>query len=217
MGLAELPAQYEYTKSKSEEIRMEQSAGKKLSLDSIYLLANKPDNSKHDLMSTDIENLGAVEKMKLPAGWSKGEQRSGIGGLGHSQQFLLSDSKDTELTVFERGRRYESNASAFKSILAQPPHTLSAAEKEALGPILGNYGDPRAFAMASCKTEDLNGKKVLLIEGSWQELGHRSYSLINNPDGEGQTVQEIFFKAPAKKYELYLPLAKQSIKSIQWK
>lgn len=221
MGFTDLPAHYEFPKHANEDVRMERSAGdearERLSIDSIYLLANNSAKKSKEAMNINIENIGALDSMTLPNGWSQGEEKSQIGGLGNSRQFTTAGNKDIELTIFDRGRRYESNSAAFKSILTSAPHSLSDSEKESLGAILGNYNDSRVFAMTDCKTQDLNGKRVLVIAGKWSAAEHESYSILVNPDGEGSNVQEIYFKAPTKQYKLYLPQAMQSINSIKWK
>lgn len=168
-------------------------------------------------MAEDILNIGAVDRMVLPGGWVKGAEQTQIAGQGKSSQFLASGKKDVELTVFDRGRKYQSNASAFKEILEKAPHVLSPKELESLGGILGNYNDARAFKMTACRTEDINGKNVVVIEGIWNTVGHKSYSILANPDGKGETVQEIYYKAPSSEFQAYFNPAMQAIKSIRWK
>lgn len=168
-------------------------------------------------MDVDVTNVGAVDRLTLPAGWVAGKETNNIGGLGRSQQYTAPGTENVELTLFDRGRRYNSNAAAFKDVLSKPAHDLTAAEQKSLGSILGNYEDTRAFKMSSCKTEDLNGKCVLVIEGTWNVNGHRSHSVLVSPDGTGSTVQEIFYKAPQDQYEKHLPSVQSSMKSIRWK
>ena len=191
----------------------------------LYIIAKESSEKKRtfsakpgdEKMTPDILNIGAVDEMKLPTGWLKGAEKQKIGGLGTSKQFLAPDKSDVEITFFDRGTRYKANADAFKSMLDKAPHIVSPAELQSISTILGNYNDSRAFQMNSCKTESINGKNVLVIEGQWKATGHKSYSVIANPDGKGESVQEIYFKAPATEYANQLGAAQQSFKTIKWK
>lgn len=197
------------------------------SVDALNLLASDSRSTRERLiaerlqgankMDLDVSNVGAVEKLTLPAGWVTGKEVSGIGGLGRSQQYLAPGCTDVELTFFDRGRRYNSNAKAFNDVLTKPAHTLSAEEQKSLGSILGNYEDARAFKIESCKTEDLNGKRVLVIDGVWNVNGHRSHSILVSPDGTGSTVQEVFFKAPPADYTKNLTAVLAALKTVRWK
>lgn len=220
MAFGDIPASYDFFQQQAREqvqVEASQSARDRLSVDSFYLLAGDLTKRTGERMTTGISNLGAVDKMSLPAGWTPGEEKTGIAGQGSSRQFLAPGAKDVELTVFERGRRYSSNAAAFRDLLDKPAHVLSPKELESISTILGNYSDPRAFTMNACRTEDIGGKRVLVLEGSWNAVGHDSYSVLANPDGNGETVQEIYYKAPAADYKAHVNEAMQAIRSIRWK
>lgn len=217
MVFGDVPANYDQAKQKSEEVRVENNSRERLSTDSFLIASNVNTPTNGEKMTTAISNIGSVDHMDLPNGWTKGKEVSGIAGMGSASTFNSPSSKEVEITLFDRGSRFAGNAAAFHQVLSKPPHVLSPKELESLGPILGNYGDDRAFKMASCKTETINGKNVIVIEGNWKEVNHDSYSIIANPDGKGETVQEIYFKAPHQDYGAYLNSAKQSMKTIRWK
>ncbi len=217
MGIGDLPANYEAHTKVSEYRSIEDDSRDRLSVDALYLLAEGRSRKTGEKMKAEIENVGAIDQMKLPAGFVKGAEQDGIAGSGSTKQYLAAANKDVEITLFNHGRRYSSNAEAFKELLAKPPHVLSPAELKSLSTLLGNYADVRAFKMTSCSTQELNGKHVLVIEGKWNANGHESYSLLVNPDGEGETVQEIYFKAPANEYKANLHAAQDAMKSIRWK
>ncbi len=217
MVLGDVPANYEHQKQKAEEVRVEDGSRERLSTDSFLLASNVNTPKSGEKMNTAVTNIGAVDSMDLPQGWTKGKEVSGIAGLGSASSFNAPSNKEIEMTLFDRGTRYSANAAAFHEILSKPPHVLTPKELESLGAILGTYGDSRAFKMSACKTESINGKNVIVIEGNWKEVNHDSYSILANPDGKGETVQEIYFKAPHNDYGAYLNSAKQSMKAIRWK
>ncbi|MBX9568011.1 MAG: hypothetical protein K2X77_03910 [Candidatus Obscuribacterales bacterium] len=222
------PMQFDAQPKTMEQLRVDAAAESRslLSVDAaLYIVAresgekNKVFSAKPggEKMTPDILNIGAIDEMKLPTGWTKGAEKQNIAGQGTSKQFLAPGKNDVEITVFDRGRRYSANANAFKSVLDKAPHVISPFELQSISTVLGNYNDARAFEMSSCKTENINGKNVLVIEGTWKANGHKSYSVIANPDGKGETVQEIYFKAPEPEYKAQANSAIQSIKSIRWK
>ena len=220
MVLGDLPARYEPSfqfTNVAEHARVETDARDRLSADALFLVAHESTRKSGEKMIQDVLNIGAVDKMALPTGWVKGAEQNHVGGQGSTSQFLAPGKSDVEITFFDRGFRYHSNGAAFREVLKKPPHVLSPQELKDLGSILGNYSDPRAFTMSACRTEDINGKRVVVIEGKWNAEGHQSYSLLTDPEGKGETVQEIYYKAPAADYKTYLQPALQAMKSIRWK
>lgn len=210
----DLPPVYDW--QPQEQINhVDNSAKDRLSVDALYLLASDPVRKKEAM--SQVLNQGAVDKLNLPNGWEKGSEKHGIAGTGSSITYNVGGKADVELTFFDRGRNYPANAGAYKDIVGKAPHELTPAEIQSLGAILGHQGDPRVFKMSSCRTEELNGKHVLVVEGVWNAVGHESLSVLVSPDGSGQTIQEIYFKAPPAEYKQYLPAASDALKSIRWK
>lgn len=227
METGDFPPMYDRPIRVETRVEARPTTADAFSVDALKLLASDSRSTRErqiaerlqgaNKMDLDVSNVGAVDKLTLPTGWAAGKEINGIGGLGRSQQYLAPGSTDVELTFFDRGRRYNSNAAAFNEVLTKPAHALSADEQKSLGSILGNYEDARAFKMESCKTEDLNGKRVLVIQGTWNATAHRSHSVLVSPDGSGSTVQEVFYKAPAADYNKHLPAIQSALKTIRWK
>lgn len=182
--------------------------------DEAFLVPHSNTNSTH---SERVQNDGAIEELNLPPGWHKANEQEQIAGLGSASTFHKDKAGDSEFVIFNRNQRYDNDANAFKKVLEKEPHTLSAAEKESMPAILNMYGDPRAFNMHECKTENVNGKSVLIIEGEWTANKNKSLTMLANPDGSGKTVQEIVFKAPSGVYDAEYAKVDKSMKSVQWK
>jgi len=63
----------------------------------------------------------------------------------------------------------------------------------------------------------LNGRGVLIVEGSCREKGLSSYVVVLlDPSKAPSDVREIVYEAPASEYKRYLNDAKQMIESIEW-
>jgi hypothetical protein len=74
------------------------------------------------------------------------------------------------------------------------------------------------FEVRSEKTEDLNGKRILSVEGEYKDSGHTgSQTLYVDSDGTGSAVQEISYTASGQDYKLNMNKAQQAFKSIIWK
>lgn len=161
-------------------------------------------------------STGQIASMPVPSGW---ELRTGYtlpAGAGLTE-YHPHINDDIRLNSFYRGYRIdEESAQKFKECLAQPPHELQQSEIQGLRAVLDTKGYD--FDLRSAKTVDLNGKKILWVEGAWQDAEHTNAQTIYvDSDGTGSAVQEISYSAPAKDYNTYLEEARKSLTSIQWK
>ena len=73
------------------------------------------------------------------------------------------------------------------------------------------------FALSSARVEDLNGKKVLVVEGQYTQSGDKIHAVYVDADGSGRFVQEIFYQSPKDEYDAYWKEAGKEFKTIDWK
>ncbi len=172
-------------------------------------------------MKTEIVEHGQIIKMVFPEGWVEGprEKNPGIGARSFREVHPEASPK-TMLCFFYRGLPISDNGAAnFRSVLEKPPHELTADEIKSLKEVLKMKTpiESAQFQIASARTEVLNGKKVLIVEGSYPEAGEQIYEIYIDADGSGEVIQEIYFQAPQADYEQYLPAAQEAIRSIVWR
>jgi hypothetical protein len=105
----------------------------------------------------------------------------------------------------------------FQNILAHDAHELTTEELEQVEIVIRNASDEEYFSLSSSHTEDINGKRILIVEGVWKTSGLADYGLFIDSDNTGSAVQEIHFLAPERDYVNYIDQIEQVLASIVWK
>ncbi|MBL0189300.1 MAG: hypothetical protein IPP97_26595 [Candidatus Obscuribacter sp.] len=96
-----------------------------------------------------------------------------------------------------------------QSLLQQPPHTLSQAERDLFR--------PQISMTAKAYTTDFNGKLVIVFER--QNKGVNTYTMLfnHNPDGTVPIIWAVIrFDAPTRKYNKYIASIKKCLSTIVW-
>jgi len=163
-------------------------------------------------------SIGQVHSMSIPEDWVKrgGLDSKAMSGLS---EYHPAGHHDVKLNSFYRGMRIGADAAqAFKECLEQAPHLIEKGSEELHGltEILGEKA--RNFNIGKAFTEVLNGKKVLVVEGSYKDAEHTtSQTRYIDSDGTGSAVQELSYTAPGALFKAYKAAAEGAIKSIIWK
>lgn len=164
-----------------------------------------------------IANHGQIARLTIPPGWI--ERPSSGGGIQAQslREFVPEKNPDVQLGLFYRGAPIsEEAAKALRKVLGRIPHKLSGEEYDSLTEVLGNAAYPGAFDMRMAATQDLNGRKVIAVKGSWTAGNRDSYTLFVDADGSGRFVQQIFYSAPQDKYHLYIEAVYEAFHSLEW-
>jgi len=111
----------------------------------------------------------------------------------------------------------EKSSQLFCGVLSTPPHNISQIEVDSLKEVLMRRNDPDTFRMFVAKTQDIKGKRVLVIEGVFLEFNLQVRTLYVDSDGTGSAVQEISFQAPKDRFVKYLLPGTKSLETITWK
>lgn len=166
-----------------------------------------------------IAGHGQIAQMTLPGGWvekPQGEQL-GLTGVQSLREFHPPTDANAKLCLFFRGEPVDFYAGEqFATVLKCPVHELNNKEWQLLFDILGPTSDPKAFQLERAQTLDLNGKRVLVVEGIWQVYQHKAYQIYVDVDCSGRFLQEIYFMAPKDQFEQYWGLARLCLNSIMW-
>ncbi len=162
-------------------------------------------------------NYGQISNMAMPAGWVPGEQLNNVVGNSSFRQFHPSDNPDVRLSFYYRGRRTsEAAGEKFRRLLEERLHLLSRKELEAIAETVRDKAGTSGFKLFRARTEDINGKHVLIVEGRFVEIQQDTRCMLVDADGTGTVVQEIAYQAPLSKYLRYLGQAKAAMDSIHW-
>lgn len=168
--------------------------------------------------SVIIRDHGQIDCMTLPAGWIEGESQYNVVGDSSFRQFHPPKNKDVALCFFYSGRPADDQSAVFfQSLLEQPPHSLNPAEIRNLAAIIREKASPVDFTISVSRTENLNDRTVLFVEGRYELTQQDCLAIYLDADGSGKYIQEIFFRAPTGAYDRFLLLVKPAINSIEWK
>lgn len=188
--------------------------------DSLFAKVFGSDKTASSATATKSETIssGQINSMSVPEGWLKRGPVNLRAGEGLAEFHAPSDS-DVRLNSYYRGNRISNDgASAFKKCLDSVAHAITKGsdEMKSLSEVLD--GKSRYFNISSAFTEELNGKKVLVVEGSHKDAEHTtSRTVYVDSDGTGSAVQEITYSAPGATFKAHLPEAEKAMKSIKWK
>jgi len=198
-----------------------------------YLIAQAADPAGHRLMAEvntlrsqpagfsnlpEVKDLGQIAEMKLPKGFVCGTPDSAGGKTKSFQEYHSSGDPLLKVYFEYRGHRMsEGSSKTFHQLLTEAPHTLRQAEVNKLTEVLQDKSDPGAFRISVSKTVDINGKRVLVVEGQYLQQGLQARTLFVDSDGTGSAVQEITFQAPVNSFSKGIVDGAKSLESIEWK
>jgi hypothetical protein len=166
-----------------------------------------------------VEDHGQVEKITLPAKWREEEvnPRSSM-DIVTLRKFCPPESSDVQLCFYYRGMPMGEPASEkFQSVLSGQARQLEIEDIRTAEGALGSLSNPEEFVIASARTEELNGKRVMRLEGNWRQIQYDTIHILLDADGTGAEVQEIYYAAPSTLFNRYVQEIEKSLNSIVWK
>lgn len=171
------------------------------------------------LSSVQVIDRGQISSMSMPSGFERGQTIGGSYANNSFQDYHLKSNADVKFYFDYRGSRMGAESSRlFHDLLAKPAHALTAQELESMHQVLGaNRSNKDDFRISSATTEDLNGKRVLKIEGNYPKHGLNARTIFVDSDGTGSAVQEITFQAPTAEFLKHKANSDNAFKSIRWK
>ena len=174
---------------------------------------NPPTNA-----SAFIEEFGTIARMPLPAGWLPAPQKSRKEtDIATLVKFTEPHNPDIQICFHIRGTPIsDAQAENFRGVLAKDPHILHGDEWWSIHQVLNRMALSDEFTIASVHTENLNDRKVLVSEGRWKDSDYNMYSVFIDADGSGSVIEEIYYAAPKSDYFMFLTVASQAIKSVEW-
>jgi hypothetical protein len=167
-----------------------------------------------------ISDLGQIQQITLPPDWSAGQTEFNRVGSSAFREYHPPGQDAVHFCFYYRGLRTGASAgNAFRETLDKPDQTLSTADLAALSQTLRNK-DPETFTVFQACTREINGKKVLLVEGSFfkgQPNQVDTLAVYIDSDGTGTAVQELQYQATPEEYPQYRQQVEAALQSIHWK
>jgi hypothetical protein len=164
-----------------------------------------------------IQNQGQIKSMEVPATWQLLENHDPQSANPSWLKFGPANVLNVEMYLYFRGRPLAGDArESLKSILAPKPHQLTRKQIDSIGELLRDACLIDAFNFLNVRTQEWNGRKVLIVEGRWNQIMHDRFWMFVPEDPECETVQEIWFQAPVEQFPAQLKYARQALNSIEW-
>lgn len=163
-----------------------------------------------------IEDIGQVKQLNLPSNWAPAETATSS-GTDTFKSYADKENPDAKLCFYYRGERLDrQSAERFNSLLKQPEHALSRSELQALSQVTrSRYGNPQDFALYSASTTNVNGKRILAVEGRFVARQIDTRAMYFDADGNG-AIQEIYYQGPKDAIDTMVQ-ARKAMKNIEWK
>lgn len=165
-----------------------------------------------------VKNLGQVKRFEIPLNWLDLGPEARLNHGPFVKEYAPTENEEVKLTFYYRGKRVDKQSGQdFLRVLKQPPHQVSAQDKELLSLVIREASMEDWFETYSMYTEKLNGKTVLFLDGLWLKSNLRSLSLFIDTDNTGTAVQELHFSAPQDQFGDYIEEAMAAFETIKWK
>ncbi len=166
-----------------------------------------------------IFDHGQIETIELPDGWVESDEDFySTVGTRSLRVFHPPDTPDAVLCFYYRGLPINAQSGRdFSTVLRRPAHELNLQELALISEVLSDKQSLQTFATSAARTEDVNGKRVLVVEGRYKKNQYEVVHMFVDADGTGRAVQEIYFQAPADKFSLHHEQARAAMRSIKWK
>ncbi|MBP9094166.1 hypothetical protein KBI23_24325 [bacterium] len=203
----------EDTSKRPAEVRPVKDGGERASFDELFA----PAPFKSEAIS-EVNNIGQISRMKLPVDFETGQQRNGTVGASSRREFRSAKDPDFKILLEYRGTQVsDSSAAKFKEVLAAPAHSLSAEELNDMREILRQKSDKSLFAISKAATYDIDGKRVLAVEGKYPEHNMVAMTLYLNAGASGAAVQEVTLQGSSGSFIRHRSEGLAAIQSIKWK
>lgn len=212
----ELPPPPETRTAQVEESRIRDEARVLLCADARVATGSK------GASGPSVNDVSCVEQMNLPEGWVAERPQQRPFGMKTHMEFHPADDNSITISMRYGGTELDKRSQeAISAVFAAPEHQLTRRELDSLRGALGNVGDnnptdpTRAFNLTAARTEEVNGKKVLRIEGNWTTGQKLEFTGIFVPCDK--KLDEIYLEAPKAVAETHKSAYEAMLKKINWK
>ncbi len=146
------------------------------------------ENHRLQVSKNSIKDVGQIDSISLPTGWAESAIQTGAAPGSSYREIASKDNPDARIAFFYRGHKLASaDGAQFHSCLKDPAHTLSATELQSLSAVLRDR-IPGGFTVSNAATLDLQGKRVLQVEGQYSQSKQQTKAIFIDADGTGRVV-----------------------------
>lgn len=161
-----------------------------------------------------VENLGAIELFKVPAGWVDGYHKQNA--FGYTHLWHPEGDDQVTLSIHYHGKPLGAyDAHALASLLREPPHDLTSQEFKSLRALMRDKALPDQFEVSGAQTGLMSKKPVLLVTGRYTQQKVDTQVLYVPADAGCTVVQEVAYAARQGKFAAHLAAAEQAFSSMR--
>lgn len=198
----------------------------------------KTDADKHLVAGLALSDRGPIKNIQFPNGWQQTDSTTGGVGNRSIETYGPPSDKGVGISVFYGGLpTSDAGARAFTQLLTDKPATggpqqLTADEIKSVADALGrlNVGDnqytntgryrPPVFHIDSARTEQVNGRTVLAVEGDFVDMNGKPVKgfsgVFADTDGTGKRIQQVYLQGAPDKVPQYKKQLEETLSSIEW-
>lgn len=172
-----------------------------------------------------VEDTGLIRRLVLPSGWV--EQAHDFFRAKEERLLRIFGIQDRRvaLRLSTIGSLVDQQShNSLVMLLGKPPHLLHHDELPALSevtrPLVATVNEQgKMLVLLSAKTFDVNGKRVLFVDGTYKGTDCHFLAMYWNASmwPSDPRVQHITFEARGADYLANLSKVKVALKTIQWK
>jgi hypothetical protein len=166
----------------------------------------------------EVKDHGQIASLSIPQRWIEKPMEKGEFELQTIRTFHPRENPAVRLSLYYRGCAVRSrSATNFANILSLPEHELDEEERWLIQEVLRDAALPDAFQLALARTADCNGRRNLVVTGSWPRSQESSFTMYIHPPDDPSQIQEIVFVAPENQYRAFWGAVERSLLTIRWK
>ncbi|MGH9551572.1 MAG: hypothetical protein ACRD3W_19455 [Terriglobales bacterium] len=168
---------------------------------------------------TCVRYMGQIQELRVAGTWNREKDKAENAGNGLHQYILQSD-KHARLCFFYRGNQLTRAATeAFRALLSKAPHLCDAFERHSVVEVLRDKTAAQSFTFTSIRTADINGRRVLLVEGTYDRWHLKTITMYVDSTRyrDLAAVQEVSFIAPRQTYYQQYANIVRAFQNIDWK
>ncbi|HEY9786736.1 MAG TPA: hypothetical protein V6D17_15140 [Candidatus Obscuribacterales bacterium] len=164
-----------------------------------------------------FKDIGEIEQIEIPSDWVEAPRLETVGGRT-LRKFHPLARPDIRLCSYHRSVPISAPAArAFQHTLYSPFHDLSHEELMALEEVFEGLVNANAFEIVNASTGYLNNRRMIKVVGRWLETKQDSVAYFFDVDGKGESIQQLYYAAPADEFDQHESAVRTILQSIEWK
>lgn len=193
----------------------------------------------HLVTGLALSDRGPIKNIQFPNGWQQTDSTTGGIGNRSIETYGPPGDRSIGISVFYGGLpTSDTGAKAFTQLLKDKPaesgpQQLTAEDIKSIADALGrlNVGDnqytntgryrPPVFHIDSARTEQMNGRTVLSVQGNFVDMNGKPVKGFNgifaDTDGTGKRIQQVYLQGPPDMMPQYKNQLDETLSSIEWK